>query len=189
MTHALHDLGRRHTWATACLLDFCRGLDEHTLHATVPGTFGTVRETLQHLIDWDASFLQRLTGARPAPPWAGDIAVPLPGLPVHTRSVWGQPGGPFPRCPLPAALLVLTLFVAAAAGRAYWSRTPLPGGAIGTWLWRARCWSAMMSSTRSASSMEALRSNWAMASRSSCADGAEPPGPPGWLPPGWPAWP
>ena len=77
MGHGLHDLARHNAWATAQTLAFCQGLDEPTLHATVPGTFGTIIETLRHIIDAEASYLFRLTGAWSAHPWRGDDAVGL----------------------------------------------------------------------------------------------------------------
>src|SRR5918997_4960861 len=77
MGHGLHDLARHNAWATAQTLAFCQGLDEPTLHATVPGTYGTIIATLRHIIDAEASYLYRLTGAWPAHPWRGDDAVGL----------------------------------------------------------------------------------------------------------------
>jgi len=69
MGHALNDLVRHNVWATKELLAFCRGLDEETLNATVPGTFGTVIDTLRHIIDSESSYLYRLSGAWPDFPW------------------------------------------------------------------------------------------------------------------------
>ena len=77
MGHGLHDPAGHNAWATAQVLAFCQGLDEPTLHATVPGTFGTIIETLRHIIDAEASYLFRLTGAWSAHPWRGDDAVGL----------------------------------------------------------------------------------------------------------------
>ena len=77
MGHGLHDLARHNAWATGQVLAFCRELDGSTLEATVPGTYGTISETLRHMIDAEASYLVRLTGAWPAPPWRGDDAVGL----------------------------------------------------------------------------------------------------------------
>jgi uncharacterized damage-inducible protein DinB len=82
MGRGLHDLARHNTWATAQLLAFCRGLDEPTLRATVPGTFGTIIETLRHTIDSEMSYLVRLIGAESAHPWPRDEAV---GLAVLTE--------------------------------------------------------------------------------------------------------
>lgn len=69
MTHALHDPVRHNGWATNQLLAFCRGLDEQTLNATVPGTYGTILATLRHLIYCEIHFLERLLGQEPSNPW------------------------------------------------------------------------------------------------------------------------
>jgi len=77
MGSGLRDLAGHNAWATAQVLAVCRGLDGPTLNATVPGSYGTIIETLRHLIDSEASYLYRLTGAWPAHPWRGDDAVGL----------------------------------------------------------------------------------------------------------------
>ncbi len=69
MTHALHDPIRHNAWATAQVLEFCQGLDEQTLNATVPGTYGTIMATLRHLIYCEIDFLDRLLGREPTNPW------------------------------------------------------------------------------------------------------------------------
>ena len=69
MAYVLDDLVRHNIWATSELLALCRTLDEETLNATVPGTYGTVIGTLRHLIDAESSYLYRLTGAWPDVPW------------------------------------------------------------------------------------------------------------------------
>ena len=77
MGHGWRDVAGHHAWATAQLLVFCRELDEAALDTTVPGTYGTVIETLRHLIDSEMSYLFRLTGAWPERPWQFDEAVGL----------------------------------------------------------------------------------------------------------------
>lgn len=77
MGHELHDLARHNAWATEQLLAFCQGLDAPTLHATAPGTYGTIAETLRHVINSETSYLFRLTGAWPEYPWPRDEAVGL----------------------------------------------------------------------------------------------------------------
>src|SRR4051794_5146731 len=77
MGHGWQDLAGHHAWANAQLLVFCQGLDEPALEATVPGTYGTIIETLRHLVSSEASYLYRLTGAWPAHPWPEDGAVGL----------------------------------------------------------------------------------------------------------------
>ncbi|CAA9575019.1 MAG: hypothetical protein AVDCRST_MAG18-2444 [uncultured Thermomicrobiales bacterium] len=80
--HRLHDPVRHNAWATARVLDYCRGLDEQTLNATVPGTYGTIIQTLRHMIDAEVSYLFRLSGTRPAySPQEGESA----GLAVLTE--------------------------------------------------------------------------------------------------------
>jgi len=50
-------------WATHLLLEHCLGLGEAALGATAPGTYGTVHETLTHLVDAHGDYVRRLTGA------------------------------------------------------------------------------------------------------------------------------
>ena len=69
MTHALHDPVRHNAWATTQLLAFCRGFDEQTLNATVPGTYGTIMATLRHIIYCEIDFLERLLGRESSNPW------------------------------------------------------------------------------------------------------------------------
>ena len=69
MTHALHDPVRHNAWATTQLLAFCQGLDEQTLNATVPGTYGTIMATLRHIIYCEIDLLERLLGQEPTNPW------------------------------------------------------------------------------------------------------------------------
>ena len=69
MAHALHDPVRHNAWAAIRLLEFCRRLDEQTLNATVPGTYGTIIATLRHIIYCEIDFLERLLGREPSNPW------------------------------------------------------------------------------------------------------------------------
>src|SRR3954469_315400 len=77
MGHGWQDLAGHHAWANAQILAFCRGLGDSTLEAAVPGTYGTIIETLRHLIDSEASYVYRLTGAWPSHPWREDDPVGL----------------------------------------------------------------------------------------------------------------
>ena len=77
MGHQLDDLFNHNAWATAQVIDYCRGLDESTLNATEPGVYGTIIETLRHTIDCEAGYLFRVSGAWPEYPWVRDEAVGL----------------------------------------------------------------------------------------------------------------
>lgn len=93
MGHALHDLVRHNIWATRQLLNLCQTLDDDTLNATVPGTYGTVIQTLRHTIYSEASYLLRLTGAWPEYPWDREELVGLDVLSERAEmlaGVWEQ---------------------------------------------------------------------------------------------------
>jgi uncharacterized damage-inducible protein DinB len=68
MNEALVELFRHKTWATVLLIEACQGLDEDVLDATTPGTYGTIRDTLHHLVGADESYLATVTGQHPADP-------------------------------------------------------------------------------------------------------------------------
>ena len=83
MTHALHDPVRHNAWATRHILEFCRGIDEQTLNATVPGTYGTIIATLRHIIYCEIDFLNRLLGREPTDPWQLGETTGLDALMEH----------------------------------------------------------------------------------------------------------
>jgi uncharacterized damage-inducible protein DinB len=58
------DAFAHHVWATERLIDACRPLSEEQLATVVPGTYGSIIETLRHLVDGDAFYLYGLTGDR-----------------------------------------------------------------------------------------------------------------------------
>src|SRR5438445_3475446 len=72
MNEAFLVLYRHKTWATLALIDFCKGVDEAVLDATTPGTYGTSRQTLRHLVRSEEGYLARVTGKRHAEPLAED---------------------------------------------------------------------------------------------------------------------
>ena len=60
----LADAFGHHVWATLQLLDACLPLSPVQLDTTVPGTYGSILETVRHLIGADSSYLFVLTGGR-----------------------------------------------------------------------------------------------------------------------------
>ena len=52
-------------WANLPLVDACLALDPGTLDRTVPGTFGTVRETLAHIAGAETRYLLAIHGRHP----------------------------------------------------------------------------------------------------------------------------
>lgn len=77
MTQPFHDLVQHNAWATNQLLTRCAELDPALLDETVPGTYGPILKTLQHLVNAEASYTVRLTGAWPSHPWLDDHDVGL----------------------------------------------------------------------------------------------------------------
>jgi uncharacterized damage-inducible protein DinB len=77
MGHELRDLARHNSWATARIVDFCKGLDQKILNSKVPGTYGSIFDTVRHIIDSEASYLYRSTGAWSELPWRYDDPVDL----------------------------------------------------------------------------------------------------------------
>jgi uncharacterized damage-inducible protein DinB len=63
----LADAFGHHVWASLRLLDACAGLDEAQLATTVPGTYGSIIDTLRHLVDGDVFYLNVLRGGEPEP--------------------------------------------------------------------------------------------------------------------------
>ena len=62
--NALLELFRHKTWATLRLIELCQSLAAEDLGATIPGTFGTIRETLRHLVDSEEGYFSILTRER-----------------------------------------------------------------------------------------------------------------------------
>ena len=64
-TPILADAFAHHIWATIRLLDLCADLDDAQLASTVPGTYGSILDTLRHLVDGDVFYLDVLRGGEP----------------------------------------------------------------------------------------------------------------------------
>ena len=92
MNHTLLTLYRHMTWATLQVIEFCQGLDDAHLDATVPGTYGSVRETLAHLVGAEEGYLARATNT-PRPQPRPDAHMPLAELAERIRRMgpaWEQ---------------------------------------------------------------------------------------------------
>jgi uncharacterized damage-inducible protein DinB len=60
----LEDAFAHHVWATLTLIDACLPLNPDQLAAGAPGTYGSIVETMRHLVGSDASYLAVLTNGR-----------------------------------------------------------------------------------------------------------------------------
>ncbi len=63
----LSDAFGHHVWATLRVFDVCQTLTDEQLAATARGTYGSILDTMRHLVGADASYLFALTGGRHAP--------------------------------------------------------------------------------------------------------------------------
>ena len=63
----LADAFDHHVWATLRVIDACLALDDDQLATTVPGTYGSILDTMRHLVGADASYLNLLSDGRVAP--------------------------------------------------------------------------------------------------------------------------
>ena len=70
MDDLLREAFRHNAWANKQLIAFCRGLVPDQLAATAPGTYGSILETLNHIVASDAGYLPRTKVDRPD--WAGN---------------------------------------------------------------------------------------------------------------------
>ena len=79
---------RHDVWATEQLITRCRELTSQQLDLTVPGTYGSVRRTLAHIVSSDEGYLVRLLGALlHEPPWRWADDVTLDDVAVHLAHV------------------------------------------------------------------------------------------------------
>jgi len=72
-------LFKHNIWANLRLLDFCEALSEEQLDTSAPGTYGSIRKTLHHMVGGEVSYVQRVTGQWPDAPMTRDQ---WPGVPV-----------------------------------------------------------------------------------------------------------
>jgi uncharacterized damage-inducible protein DinB len=56
------DAFAHHVWATLRLIDACLALTPEQLDVAVPGTYGSILETMRHIVGGDCYYLSHLTG-------------------------------------------------------------------------------------------------------------------------------
>src|SRR6185503_5087541 len=84
----LRSMFEHHLWATEVLIEHLDGLPAEQLEVSVPGTYGSMIDTLTHMMDADSRYLLRLRD--PSPPLAEDrVGISLAQLrsemPEHRR--------------------------------------------------------------------------------------------------------
>lgn len=64
-TNTLTTLFRHNLWANLRLLEQCAGLTDEQLKSTSVGTYGSIQDTLQHIVTAERSYLARLSTGQP----------------------------------------------------------------------------------------------------------------------------
>jgi uncharacterized damage-inducible protein DinB len=64
-TDTLTTLFRHNLWANERLIELCAGLSDEQLDATLLGTFGSIRDTLQHIVSAERSYFSRISTGLP----------------------------------------------------------------------------------------------------------------------------
>lgn len=60
----LGDAFAHHAWATMRVMDACSDLSGEQLETAAPGTYGSILETMRHIVGSDSWYLFRLSGER-----------------------------------------------------------------------------------------------------------------------------
>jgi uncharacterized damage-inducible protein DinB len=71
-TSVLTTLFAHNAWANLKLLDFCEHLSDAQLDATAIGCFGSIRDTLLHIVGAEVSYVKRVNGKLPPQPFSRD---------------------------------------------------------------------------------------------------------------------
>ena len=74
-------------WANQQVLEACQNLNEDQLAVAMPGAYGTIRATLEHIIEGEAYYVALLTGHRPQPPFQWEAKPGLAEMRVYATQV------------------------------------------------------------------------------------------------------
>jgi uncharacterized damage-inducible protein DinB len=85
----LVELIRYNNWANAQILAACQKLAADQLAAAAPGTYGTIRDTLEHIIRAEADYVGRMMGNRPQPSFKWEDQPALADLSAYAEQVAG----------------------------------------------------------------------------------------------------
>lgn len=66
-TDTLSTLFRHNQWANLQLLEQCAALTSEQLETSLSGTFGSIRDTLEHIVKAEQSYLSRISTGQPYP--------------------------------------------------------------------------------------------------------------------------
>lgn len=64
-TDTLTTLFSHHMWANLRLFERCAGLTPEQLDASIPGSYGSIRDTMQHIVTSEQSYFSRISTGQP----------------------------------------------------------------------------------------------------------------------------
>ena len=64
-TDTLTTLFSHNRWANVRILERCAGLTDEQLDATIVGAYGSIRDTLQHIVTAERSYFSRISTGQP----------------------------------------------------------------------------------------------------------------------------
>ncbi|MBO0780017.1 MAG: DinB family protein [Ktedonobacteraceae bacterium] len=79
MATGLPEFYKYNLWANLRLLDACAQLSDAQMDATTEGIFGSVRETLVHMLSSEEGYARSVTGNLPTTPQLGELST-FPGF-------------------------------------------------------------------------------------------------------------
>jgi uncharacterized damage-inducible protein DinB len=85
----LVELIRYNNWANAQVLAACQELSTDQLAAAAPGAYGTIRDTLGHILRAEADYVGRITGSGPQPPFRWEDRPAMADLSAFAGQVAG----------------------------------------------------------------------------------------------------
>lgn len=88
-TDILTTLFRHHRWANLCLLEACAAMTEEQLATTAPGAFGSIRDTLEHIVTGEQSYLARISTGRRYPHVEGAPPMTIAAM-IETAGATGE---------------------------------------------------------------------------------------------------
>lgn len=91
MPAALTLLFRHHRWANLALIDALAALPAEVLALSSPGTYGTIHQTLAHMVEVEGRYIATLQGAERIV--ARQLAADLPALPALRDAARRQADG------------------------------------------------------------------------------------------------
>jgi uncharacterized damage-inducible protein DinB len=77
---ALTHLFMHNRWANVRLAKFCAGLPRESLAASIPGSFGSIHVTLQHIATSERSYLARISTGEPYAGPRNDELMPIESI-------------------------------------------------------------------------------------------------------------